>query len=199
MKKTIIIVMGPPGAGKGTHAQLLEKYTSGKAISAGAVIRACIAQQKKSDEKIVELVAKGKMIPHHITYSLMFPEIRKAIKTHDTVILDGIFRTSAQIYSYWKLFREFENCEVAVFYLDTPDSLAQERLIKRKRGDDVIQTLKTRFKIQGSQAQKKLLPILKKRAQVYIVNSARSIEEVEKDLETLLESRYAQQHDKNSR
>lgn len=191
--------MGPPGAGKGTHAQLLEKYTGGIAISAGAVIRECIEQRQKKDERIISLVAKGKMIPHVITYSLMFPEIKKAIKKYDTIILDGILRTSAQIYRYWRFFGELPEHRVIIFYLDTPDSLARERLLRRKRSDDVVKTLKTRFQIQGSHAQKRLVPILKKRAQVYIVNSARTIPEVEKDLETLLDSQYAQQHDKNSR
>ena len=191
--------MGPPGAGKGTHAGLLAKYTDGIAISAGAVIRECIARGQKKDERIINLVGKGKMIPHVITYSLMFPEIKKAMKKYDTVILDGILRTSAQIYSYWRLFKELPEHRIIIFYLDTPDSLAQERLLKRKRSDDAIKTLQTRFQIQGSHAQKRLLPILKKRAQVYIVNSARTILEVEKDLETLLDSQYAQRHDKDGR
>lgn len=185
--------MGPPGAGKGTHAGLIAARYQGTAISAGAELRGAVEHHPGDPlcKKALEHMRRGTMVPHYITYSLTFPAITRALIQTDVVVIDGM-RTSAQIYAY---FRMFGTCpqppQVIVIYLDVGDRAAKDRLKYRGRADDIAKkTLEKRFEIQGSSAQKRLLPILRKRAKVIIVKGKGTIAQVQsmidRDLDPLL-------------
>lgn len=187
---TIIIVMGPPGAGKGTHAALIAARYKGIAISAGAELRAAVEKRPRDPLciKAAEHMRRGTMVPHYITYSLTFPAIKRAFKQASVVVIDGM-KTRAQIYAY---FRMFATCpqpvQAIIVYLDVADKDARGRLHHRGRADDAAtKTISKRFEIQGSVQQKKLLPILRKRAQVVIVKGTGTIKEVQTAIERHLD------------
>src|ERR1700754_4877098 len=91
----IIVLMGAPGAGKGTQARLLEERRGIPQISTGDMFR----EMKNSDtplaREVQEIMASGKLISDDITYKIVKDRTSRE-DCKDTYILDGYPRTAVQ-------------------------------------------------------------------------------------------------------
>ena len=104
----IIILIGPPGSGKGTQARkIADKYNYGH-ISTGDLLRAIVANGS-ADEKetqALEEMKKGGLVPSWLIYRLAFREIDKYINKDQGVVLDGAIRSVEQADHYQNHFKD---------------------------------------------------------------------------------------------
>ena len=191
----IIIVLGPPGSGKGTQAQRLKDRCNMSHLSPGALLRAL---KKKDPKKLppktrreLKKMEKGDMVGHWLVYDLMFPKIKKALKKGNGVIIDGAIRTLAQVEGYTEFFKKHDLLHrVIVVWIAVTKKEAVKRLKARKvkvngkwtkRDDDVNRkAMEHRFAVQGNVSQRPVLAALKKHVLVERIDGHGTINQIEK-------------------
>lgn len=122
-----LIILGPPGAGKGTQAALLSARLGIPTLSTGNILRAAINEGRPVGLKAKEYMDAGKLVPDDIIISVV-KEVLSDEKYKDGYILDGIPRTQIQA-------EMLENMNVgidAVLFLDISDSRVQKRISARR-------------------------------------------------------------------
>jgi len=87
-----LIIIGPPGSGKGTQSELIEKHFNTEKISPGDILREEIKQNTTIGKKIRAYQNSGRLIEDNIIIDL----IDKKIKNKEHILLDGFPRTQAQ-------------------------------------------------------------------------------------------------------
>src|SRR5258706_10849808 len=92
----VIVLMGPPGAGKGTQAKLLEDYAF-RHLSTGDMLRAAIAADTPLGRRAAELMNSGKLVPDDVINGLVADYIAEALKTGQRLMLDGYPRIMPQL------------------------------------------------------------------------------------------------------
>lgn len=89
-----LVLIGPPGAGKGTHATLLSEKYSLVPLAAGDILRRHIRDQSELGQKAKNIIEQGGLVSDDLVNAMMFEEIDKASKKG--VLLDGYPRTMGQ-------------------------------------------------------------------------------------------------------
>lgn len=90
-----IIFLGPPGAGKGTHAQILVKQLGIPQISTGEILRAAIREQTETGLKAKSYIDAGQLVPDDVVISIVKERLAQPDCT-EGYILDGFPRTVYQ-------------------------------------------------------------------------------------------------------
>jgi adenylate kinase len=124
----IIVLMGAPGAGKGTQARLLQERLNLPQISTGDIFRALRNAQTPLAQEVRAIMAAGQLVPDELTIRL----VRERTALEDCqhgYVLDGFPRTPAQAASLEKLAQE-QGQQIIPVLIDLPEDL----LIKRTTG-----------------------------------------------------------------
>lgn len=133
--KSIIIILGIPGSGKGTEARLLKEHYSYTHISTGDLLRALeIDPTGDLDDKakLADMKA-GKLVDDSLIYKLAFRAIESSLNNKKGVVLDGAIRTVQQAQAYDDFFKSIgKDNDVVTIVLELSDDLARKRLLKRK-------------------------------------------------------------------
>lgn len=91
----IVVLLGPPGSGKGTQAQRLEESTGWPQLSTGDMLRKNISDGTDLGRKAKGFMDKGELVPDQVVIS-MIAEALKGEECEEGVFLDGFPRTLAQ-------------------------------------------------------------------------------------------------------
>lgn len=126
----IIVLMGAPGAGKGTQARLLQERLRLPQISTGDIFRALKNAQTPLAQEVRELMERGQLVPDELTIRLV-QERTAQPDCQNGYILDGFPRTPAQAASLETLATEQGNTIVAVL-IDVPTELLEQRMTGRR-------------------------------------------------------------------
>jgi adenylate kinase len=90
-----VILLGPPGAGKGTQAKLLEQKFSLKQLSSGDMLRAAVHAHSPVGKQAKAFMDKGALVPDELVEEIVFEHLA-SMKDSKGFILDGFPRTVAQ-------------------------------------------------------------------------------------------------------
>ncbi|MCI5957225.1 MAG: adenylate kinase [Clostridiales bacterium] len=121
-----IIFLGPPGAGKGTQAQIVCQRLGIPQISTGDMLRAAIAARTETGLKAKEYMDNGQLVPDEVVIDIVKERLAKD-DCRKGYILDGFPRTVEQA----KALGGFANIDVAI-NLDVPDEVLVKRLSGRR-------------------------------------------------------------------
>jgi adenylate kinase len=124
----IIVLIGAPGAGKGTQARLLEERKNIPQISTGDMFRALKNQDSPLARQIQAIMAEGKLVPDELTYEMV--KDRTASET-GAYILDGYPRTAVQAEQLEELAKD-QNREIQAIEVDIPHEELRKRLTGRR-------------------------------------------------------------------
>ena len=126
----IIVLMGAPGAGKGTQARLLQERLSLPQISTGDMFRAIMKTETPLAEELRPLLTQGKLVPDELTIRV----VRERTAQPDCragYILDGFPRTTAQAEMLEGLAAEQGHALLAVL-VDVPFDILEKRMTGRR-------------------------------------------------------------------
>ena len=126
----IIVMMGAPGAGKGTQARLLQERLGLPQISTGDMFRALMKTETPLAEELRPLLASGKLVPDELTMRV----VRERTSRPDCragYILDGYPRTTAQAEMLEGLAAEQGHALLAVL-VDVPYDILERRMTGRR-------------------------------------------------------------------
>lgn len=119
--------MGPPGAGKGTQGEILEKKLGVRTISTGLMLRTAIKEQTEVGKIAEQYINDGKLVPDEIIVEIVKDRLAQA-DCENGFILDGFPRTTAQA-------EALDSAGVTVdkvLLLEVDDSKIIERLSSRR-------------------------------------------------------------------
>lgn len=126
---TYIVLLGPPGAGKGTQAEILAKKTSLAHVSSGDLFRENLKNQTDLGKLAQSYMHKGELVPDDVTINM----IRERISRQDCeagAILDGFPRTPAQADALEIMLMGFKGEVNLVPYI----TAAEQTLVERTSG-----------------------------------------------------------------
>jgi adenylate kinase len=127
---TYIVLLGPPGAGKGTQAQIISEKLDLPHISSGDIFRENLKNQTELGRMAEGFMKRGELVPDDVTIAM----IRERLSRPDSrtgALLDGFPRTPAQAEALEKMLSEFGGKVNAVPYISVPAEVLIERLTGR--------------------------------------------------------------------
>jgi len=125
-----IILLGPPGAGKGTQAKVLAKKLNLVHISTGDLLRQNVYGGTKLGLQAKDFMNKGALVPDELVTSMLSERFNQD-DVKKGFILDGYPRTLKQAESLDVLLKEKQSKIDKVFYLDTSEKVIVQRLSGR--------------------------------------------------------------------
>ena len=187
-----LIFMGPPGAGKGTQAQLLAALWKIPHISTGDILRACVVAKTALGEKAQAYMDAGELVPDQLLKDI----VQERMKQPDASagwILDGFPRTVPQAEFFDKLLcdvggaasKSGKDCDLRAVNLDVPDNVLVARLLSRGRQDDNEETIRRRLQVYREQTEP-LIEFYRDRQQLVAVDGNRVMELVTAELQQAL-------------
>ena len=139
-------MLGAPGSGKGTQAELLADVLGVPAISTGEMLRQAVTAGNSLGERVKGTMASGALVDD----ALMSEVVRQRLDCSDAnrgFLLDGYPRTTQQAATLDTLLEERGRELDAVVLLDVPESVLVRRAVSRKREDDREQVVRERLRI----------------------------------------------------
>jgi adenylate kinase len=172
-----VLLIGAPGAGKGTQAVRIAEHFGLTHISSGEILRRNIAEDTAIGRTVKQYVSRGDLVPDAIIMDMLYKPVRAAVESGGYV-LDGFPRTVEQASAaYERVGDQGMAVQVAV-HLMVPDEELIRRLMARNRGsDDTREVIEHRLEVY----REKTLPMLDyyaQRERLVHVNGARREAEV---------------------
>ena len=139
-----IVLIGPPGAGKGTHARILQKEFGIPHLSTGEMLRAAAASGSEAGLKIKALIDGGNFVPDEVMVPFVVDKINSS-ECKKGFILDGFPRNLEQAELLDKMLSEHGLKLDVVVKIQAPDAYVIKRILKRAECGDC----KTMFQVEG--------------------------------------------------
>ena len=149
-----LILLGAPGAGKGTQSANISAKYNIPAVSTGDMLRAAIKAGTELGKSAKALIDNGQLIPDAMMVDILAAKLDTFVGSKG-VIFDGFPRTIAQAEALKVMLNERGQDVTAMIELDVPEDELMTRLIKRGqlsgRADDNEETIKKRLVVYNEQ------------------------------------------------
>jgi len=127
---TYVVLLGPPGAGKGTQAQAIAQQLKLPHISSGDIFRENLKNQTELGKQAKGYMDRGELVPDDLTISMISERLRRP-DCGRGALLDGYPRTVAQAEALGALLTTFEGRVECVPYISVPAEVLINRLTGR--------------------------------------------------------------------
>lgn len=147
-----LVLLGPPGAGKGTQAAILSEKLSIPHISTGDLFRANIGDGTELGREAKEYIDAGKLVPTELTARMVADRLEQD-DAADGFLLDGFPRTVEQADILEKLLSDKGQRLDGVLNFQVSDDVVVERMLARGRADDNEETIRTRMGVYRDETE----------------------------------------------
>ncbi len=180
-----LILLGPPGAGKGTQAGRIGARYGIRQLSTGDMLRAAVAAQTALGARVQQVMAAGALVEDR----LMAEVVEERLHQDDAgrgFLLDGYPRTLAQAQTLDRILesqRQVLNC---VLLLEVPEDVLIARAVARQRADDREAVVRARLEVYREKTEP-LVDHYRRRNLLCEIDGNQPIEAVARALGRLLE------------
>jgi adenylate kinase len=186
-----IVILGPPGAGKGTQGKLIAAEAGIPHINTGDMFRAECAAGTELGERVKSILDHGDLVPDELTIEVVRTRLDQE-DTRDGFILDGFPRTLAQAEALDRVLAEIDRGELsAVLDFEVSDEIAVQRLLGRAavegRSDDLPDLVRHRLAVYHEKTEP-LVEYYRTRGLLVPIHADRSVEEVFSEVQQVLEA-----------
>lgn len=145
-----VLLVGPPGSGKGTQGERLATRLGLEHIAAGDLLRAEVAARTQLGTQVQRFIDRGQLVPDGLIIDLVVPAVIRAGHANGYV-LDGFPRTVAQAVEARRIADESDVAAGKAYYLDVPRDVLLARLLRRAvdqgRVDDTPEVVRQRLEV----------------------------------------------------
>jgi len=176
-----VLFFGPPGAGKGTQADLVAPQLQVAHVSTGDLFRQNMREGTPLGLQIKPIYDAGGYVPDSTTIAMLDQHLQRLRRTQPElrgVIFDGFPRTPEQVAALDTLLGARAEQVNGVVYLTVPLDVLLPRLLARGRADDSADTITTRFTKYESDTAPLLTEYERRGTPVYRIDGNRSVEQV---------------------
>ena len=131
MSELNLILLGPPGAGKGTQAERLQEDFPLAYVATGDILRAAVKHETELGKKAREYMDRGDLVPDDVIVGVILDRLSES-DTEDGFLLDGFPRTGDQAVALDDALREVDRALSAVLLIDVPEDELVRRLSGRR-------------------------------------------------------------------
>ena len=183
----IIILLGPPGAGKGTQAAFIKEYFNVAHISTGDMLREAVKNETTLGLTAKEIMARGDYVPD----DLLLEIINERVSEDDCkngFILDGYPRNETQAKSLDGILSQSNNSIDGIIQIDVDFSVLENRIEGRAKDnnseimeDDNLQVMKKRLQVYVDQTEP-LISYYSNHKNFIVINGMNDISKVSEDI-----------------
>ena len=183
----LIILLGPPGAGKGTQAAFIKEYFNVAHISTGDMLREAVKNETTLGLTAKEIMARGDYVPD----DLLLEIINERVSEDDCkngFILDGYPRNETQAKSLDAILNQSNNSIDGIIQIDVDFSVLENRIEGRAkdnnseiREDDNLQVMKKRLQVYVDQTEP-LISYYSNHKNFIVINGMNDISKVSEDI-----------------
>ena len=184
-----VVIVGPPGAGKGTQGKRISTDFGIPHINTGDIIRSEIAAGTPFGETVKWYNDRGELVPDEI----IIERVRRRLEEPDTeggFVLDGFPRTLPQAEALDEMLEDLDRPISVVFDFRLPEEMAEERLLNRAheqdRGDDTPEVIHRRM--ETMRVPDSLVAYYLAKGNLVGIHADRTIDEVYAELQSVLDS-----------
>jgi adenylate kinase len=183
-----LLLLGPPGAGKGTQAQRLVAKLGVPQVSTGDVLRAAVAAGTPVGRQARAYMDRGELVPDAVVIGVAEERLRQP-DAAGGFVLDGFPRTAAQARALDALLQKLGRSLERVVSIRVEDDVLVERLVRRAglegRSDDTPETVRNRMRVYREQTAP-LIEYYRRQGLLAEVDGRGSVEEVERRIQEAL-------------
>jgi adenylate kinase len=187
-----IVILGPPGAGKGTQAELISKDAGIPHINTGDMYRAAVAAGTELGARVKPYMEAGELVPDDLTIAV----VRERLAQPDTAagfVLEGFPRTLPQAEALDTILAESDRGLSVVLDFQLPEDVAEQRLLKRAleqgRGDDTPEIIHRRM--ETMRIPEELVEYYRAKGILVGIHAEQSIDEVFAEVQNVLQAAAA--------
>lgn len=147
-----LVLVGPPGAGKGTQAAVLSEQLAVPHISTGDLFRANIDNATSLGQKAKSYLDAGELVPDEVTNEMVRDRLSEA-DAQEGFLLDGFPRTTPQADVLGDILGENGMELTAVLRFDVPEEELVRRLLSRGRSDDTEDVIRRRLGVYREETE----------------------------------------------
>jgi adenylate kinase len=191
-----LVLLGPPGAGKGTQAGQLNKVWSIPHVATGDIFRANVREGTELGRRAKQYMDRGDLVPDEVVIAMVMDRITEP-DCADGFILDGFPRTVAQAEALDRRLRRpsvpQEPLDAALNFEITEEELFRRlvtRAEKEHRSDDAEEIVRHRLEVYHANT-KPLVDYYERQGVLVVVDGMGSIDEVNRRIRDSLEERVA--------
>ena len=187
-----IVILGPPGAGKGTQAARISEEASIPQVATGDMYRAAVAAGSELGDRVQGYMDAGELVPDELTIQVVRDRLQGA-DTLNGFVLDGFPRNLAQAEALDDILAEQDRDISVVLHFQLPEELAEERLLRRAlesgRADDTPEIIHHRMETMRIPAD--LIAYYRGKGNLVGIHADRTIDEVFDEVQSVLEAAAA--------
>ncbi len=185
-----LVLFGPPGAGKGTQAKIIQEKRGLPQLSTGDMLRAAIASGSELGRQVDSILAKGDLVPDETVIRIIQERLRKA-DCAPGAVFDGFPRTIPQAEALDRMLADMKRKIDLVIVLKVDDDILLDRVRQRiaqgfSRPDDNPETLRNRLGVYHKNTAP-LIAFYEKQGKTVTVDGMAPIAEVTRQIAAAIE------------